>query len=316
MLRPYWPLLHHNRSYRDSATMKLIRFGEPHKEKPGIIMEDGKKYDVSSFGEDYDESFFETNGSERLKTWVQRNAQAGAWHAMPLLQEVDSFRLGPPVCRPGNIVCIGFNYMDHARETGKQVPQEPIFFLKSTSAFSGPNDNVRIPRSSEKTDWEVELAVVISKKTSYIEQDNALDHIAGFVLANDYSEREFQFNRGGQWVKGKSADTFAPLGPFLATPDEIRDYRDLRMWLKVNGVKKQESNTANMHHDIPTIISSVSQYMTLLPGDVICTGTPAGVGHGRTPPEYLKEGDRIEYGIELLGEAAQRVVRWDEAVNV
>jgi 2-keto-4-pentenoate hydratase/2-oxohepta-3-ene-1,7-dioic acid hydratase in catechol pathway len=216
------------------------------------------------------------------------------------------------VYRPGKIACIGFNYKDHAHETGKQIPPEPVFFLKSPTALSGPNDNVRIPRGSGKTDWEVELAVVMKNKASYIEKENALDCIAGFVLFNDYSEREFQFDRGGQFVKGKSADTFAPLGPFIATPDEIVDYLNLRIWLKVNGAIKQDSNTSNMFYDVPTILSSMSQYMTLSPGDIICTGTPSGVGHGRKPPEYLKKGDVVEYGIEGLGSAAQKVTAWDD----
>jgi 2-keto-4-pentenoate hydratase/2-oxohepta-3-ene-1,7-dioic acid hydratase in catechol pathway len=285
--------------------MKLIRFGDPHKETPGVILGDGVKRDVSSFGEDYDERFFESDGVSRLEEWLQNNAQE--------LPHIDNhIRLGPPVCRPSKIVCIGFNYKDHARETGKEIPPEPVFFLKSTSALSGPNDNVRIPRTSVHTDWEVELAVVIRKKAAYIQKKEALGLIAGFALFNDYSERDFQFNRGGQYVKGKSADTFAPLGPFIATPDVITDHANLRMWLKVNDILKQESNTSNMYYDVPAIISSVSQYMTLLPGDIICTGTPAGVGHGRKPPEYLKKGDIVEYGIESLGCATQKVVAWDD----
>jgi 2-keto-4-pentenoate hydratase/2-oxohepta-3-ene-1,7-dioic acid hydratase in catechol pathway len=285
--------------------MKLIRFGDPHKENPGVILGDGVKRDVSSFGEDYDERFFESDGVSRLEEWLQNNAQE--------LPHIDNhIRLGPPVCRPSKIVCIGFNYKDHARETGKEIPPEPVFFLKSTSALSGPNDNVRIPRTSVHTDWEVELAVVIRKKAAYIQKKEALGLIAGFALFNDYSERDFQFNRGGQYVKGKSADTFAPLGPFIATPDVITDHANLRMWLKVNDILKQESNTSNMYYDVPAIISSISQYMTLLPGDIICTGTPAGVGHGRKPPEYLKKGDIVEYGIEGLGRATQKVVAWDD----
>ncbi len=285
--------------------MKLIRFGNPNKENPGIILDDGIRYDVSSFGEDYDERFFASDGIARLVKWVQAHADG--------LPKVDgAARLGPPVCRPGKIACIGFNYKDHARETGKQIPPEPVFFLKSTTALSGGNDDVRIPRGSGKTDWEVELAVVIKKKASYIEKENALEYVAGFVLFNDYSEREFQFDRGGQFVKGKSADTFAPLGPFLATSDEIHDYLNLRMWLKVNGVIKQDSSTSNMFYDVPTILSSMSRYMTLSPGDIVCTGTPSGVGHGRKPPEYLKKGDFVEYGIDGLGSAAQKVRAWDD----
>jgi 2-keto-4-pentenoate hydratase/2-oxohepta-3-ene-1,7-dioic acid hydratase in catechol pathway len=285
--------------------MKLIRFGDPHKEKPGIILDEGRKCDVSSFGEDYDEQFFATDGPDRLKAWLSTEKET-----LPEIPE--AVRLGPPVSRPGKIVCIGFNYRDHARETGKEIPPEPIFFLKATSALSGPNDDLRIPRGSTKTDWEVELAAVIGKRASYVEKHDALSYIAGYSLLNDYSEREFQFSRGGQWVKGKSADTFAPLGPFLATPDEITDYKNLRIWLRVNGQTKQDSSTSNMFYDIPAILSSVTQYMTLMPGDIVCTGTPAGVGHGRKPPEYLKNGDRVEYGIESLGSASQNVTAWDD----
>jgi 2-keto-4-pentenoate hydratase/2-oxohepta-3-ene-1,7-dioic acid hydratase in catechol pathway len=293
--------------------VKLIRFGDSRKERPGIISENGKKFDVSSFIEDYDEDFFETDGLSRLKQWLKNKTQDQSPRNSQYLPTIsDRARLGPPVSRPGKIVCIGFNYKDHARETGKQIPPEPIFFLKSTSALTGPNDDIRLPRGSEKTDWEVELAVVIAKKATYTNKNEALDYIAGFALFNDYSERDFQFKRGGQWVKGKSADTFAPLGPFLVTPDEITNYLNLRIWLKVNGEIKQESNTSNMFYDVPTLISSVSQYMTLLPGDILCTGTPAGVGHGRKPPEYLKKGDVIEYGIDGLGQAVQKVISWND----
>ncbi len=285
--------------------MKLIRVGEPDKEKPGIISPDGRRIDVSSFGEDYDQDFFANDGLSRLDKWLQKNL-----HELP--QIVDSKRLGPPVCRPGKIVCIAFNYLDHARETGKPIPEEPVFFLKSPSSIAGPNDNLRIPRTSHKTDWEVELAAVINKKASYVEKAEAMEYVAGYILVNDYSEREFQFNRGGQYVKGKSADTFAPLGPLLATSDEIKDYTNLKMWLKVNGETMQNSWTSNMIFDIPAIISSVSQYMSLMPGDIICTGTPAGVGHGMKPPKYLRAGDLVEYGIDELGEATQNVVAWDD----
>lgn len=285
--------------------MKLIRFGNPEKEKPGVLLEDGRKCDVSSFGEDYDQDFFGTDGISRLEEWLRNRVRE-----LPLID--DPVRLGPPVHRPGKIVCIGFNYKDHARETGKKIPPEPVFFLKSPSALSGADDDLRIPRGSTKTDWEAELSFVVRTKLSYAHKKDALLCIAGFALFNDYSEREFQFNRGGQWVKGKSADTFAPIGPFLATPDEIADYKNLHIWLKVNGIIKQDSNTANMFYDIPEIITAVTQYTTLLPGDIVCTGTPAGVGHGRNPQEYLKKGDIVEYGIEGLGSATQNVVAWDD----
>ena len=281
--------------------MKLVRFGEPGKEGPGILLPDGKKVDVSSFGEDYDEDFFATDGLSRLEKWLEKGLTE-----LPFID--DSIRLGPPVCKPSKIVCIAFNYRDHARETGKEIPPEPVFFLKAPSALSGPNDDLRIPRSSKKTDWEVELAAVIHRKASYVEKDKAMDYVAGFALFNDYSEREFQFKRGGQFVKGKSADTFAPLGPFLVTKDEIRDYMNLKMWLKVNGKSMQNSYTSNMIFNLPAIISSVSEYMSFMPGDIICTGTPAGVGHAMNPPQYLKAGDVVEFGIEGLGDAVQHVV--------
>ncbi|UCE80049.1 MAG: fumarylacetoacetate hydrolase family protein [Nitrospiraceae bacterium] len=287
-------------------SMKLIRFGEQQKERPGIITKDGTMYDVSSFGEDYNENFFGTDGLSRLGQWL-KTKMSGLPHIN------DSVRLGPPVCRPSKIVCIGLNFRDHAEEIGLDIPSEPVLFLKSPSALAGPYDNLVLPRNSVHTDWEVELALVMAKKTAYIDEQNAFDHIAGFILFNDYSERDYQFNRGGQWVKGKSADTFASLGPFLVTPDEISDYQNLNMWLKVNNIVKQNGTTANMVFDIPKIISMISQYMTLLPGDIISTGTPPGVGYRKTPAEYLKKGDLVEYGIEGLGEAAQRVVAWDDA---
>lgn len=286
--------------------MKLVRFGETGREKTGIQLEDGRKFDVSTFGEDYNESFFGTDGLSRLEKWIK--SRTGS---LPHVD--DAVRLGPPVCRPSKIVCIGLNFRDHAREIGLEIPSEPVIFLKSPSALAGPNDNVVLPRTSTKTDWEVELAVVMGRKGNYIDKHEALDYIAGFVLFNDYSEREFQFNRGGQWVKGKSADTFASLGPFLATPDEITDTGNLRIWLKVNGIVKQDSNTANMIFDVPAIVSLISQYMTLVPGDIISTGTPPGVGYRKTPSEYLKNGDVVEYGIDDLGTASQKVITWNDA---
>jgi 2-keto-4-pentenoate hydratase/2-oxohepta-3-ene-1,7-dioic acid hydratase in catechol pathway len=220
----------------------------------------------------------------------------------------DDVRLGSPIQRPSKIVCVGLNYRDHARESGMAVPSEPVIFFKATSAIVGPNDDVVIPKGSTKTDWEVELAVVIGRKASYVAESDALAHVAGYVLHNDYSERVFQLERGGQWVKGKSCDTFAPLGPFLATPDEIRDPGNLKMQLKVNGVMRQNSSTANMIFDAATLVSYVSQFMTLLPGDVISTGTPAGVALGMKAPEYLKAGDVVELAIDGLGESRQQVV--------
>src|SRR3989454_2349050 len=216
--------------------MKLIRFGRRWQERPGLILPDERRIDASGFGADYDEAFFGSGGLERLARWL---AEAGA--AAPVVP--DDVRLGPPICRPSKIVCIGLNYRDHARESGMAVPEEPVLFFKATTAITGPNDDVVIPRDGTKVDWEVELAVVIGHRTTYVERDRALDHVAGYLLHNDYSERSFQLERGGQWVKGKSCDTFAPLGPFLATPDEIRDVHDLRIWLNVNGEAKQCSST-------------------------------------------------------------------------
>jgi 2-keto-4-pentenoate hydratase/2-oxohepta-3-ene-1,7-dioic acid hydratase in catechol pathway len=284
--------------------MKLIRFGEVGQEKPGVLLKDGTRIDVSTFVSNYDEAFFAGGGLTRLDSWLRSNAKS-APRVAPLM------RLGPPVSRPSKIVCIGLNYRDHAAETKADPPKEPVLFFKATTSLVGPNDDLVMPRNSTKVDWEVELAVVIGKKTSYVSKDDALDHIAGFVLHNDYSERSFQLERGGQWVKGKSADTFAPLGPFLATPDEIVDFAQLRMWLMVNGEIRQKSSTSNMIFDVPTLVSYVSQFMTLLPGDVISTGTPAGVGMGMNPPVYLRAGDVVELGIEGLGESRQHVTAYN-----
>ncbi|NNM29281.1 MAG: fumarylacetoacetate hydrolase family protein, partial [Akkermansiaceae bacterium] len=210
------------------------------------------------------------------------------------------------------IVCVGLNYADHARESGAEIPSEPILFFKATSSLTGPNDPVVIPRGSEKTDWEVELAIVIGKKAGYVEEADAKEHVAGYALHNDYSERAFQMERGGQWVKGKSCDTFAPLGPFLATPDELGDPHQLKLWLKVNGETRQDSSTAQMIFGVPELVSYISQFMTLLPGDVISTGTPPGVGLGFDPPVFLKPGDEVELGVEGLGSQRQSVVAWGD----
>jgi 2,4-diketo-3-deoxy-L-fuconate hydrolase len=282
--------------------MKLIRFGEPNREKPGIL--DGKvRLDVSSFVSDYDEDFFASDGLARLRQQLANESSD-----LPRLSP--SERLGPPICRPSKIVGIGLNFRDHAAESKIAIPAEPVLFLKATSSLVGPNDSLVIPKGAEKVDWEVELAVVIARKASYVSKEEATTFIAGFVLHNDYSERAFQFERGGQWVKGKSADTFAPLGPFLATPDEVPDSGNLAMWLKVNGQFRQKGTTANMIFDVPALISYVSEFMTLLPGDVISTGTPAGVGFGMNPPQYLRPGDIVELGIDSLGTSRQQVVAW------
>jgi 2,4-didehydro-3-deoxy-L-rhamnonate hydrolase len=278
--------------------MYLFRFGQPHHEKPGILL-DQKMYDISSFGEDYGEVFLETNGLQRLRQWVQTQ------HSLPLVPV--GTRIGPCVMRPSKMLCVGLNYTKHAFESKMPLPPEPIFFFKSTTAITGPNDGLIIPRGSTKMDWEIELAIVIGKKAQYVEEKNAMNHVAGFCLHNDYSERAFQLERNGQWTKGKSADTFAPIGPYLVTPDEIPDFNDLKMWLKVNGELMQDNNTEDMIFEVPFLVHYISQFMTLLPGDVITTGTPSGVGHGQHPPRYLKPGDVVELGIERLGEQRQVV---------
>jgi 2,4-diketo-3-deoxy-L-fuconate hydrolase len=283
--------------------MKLIRFGAAGNESPGVLLGDGRRLDVSTFGWDYDARFFETDGLRRLQEWVGRAAAE-----LPVVPETE--RLGPPICLPSKIVCIGLNYSDHAAESGMERPKEPVIFFKSTTSLVGPNDPLIIPRNATKVDWEVELAVILGKRTSYVTKDEAMAHVAGFALHNDYSERSFQLERGGQWVKGKSADTFAPLGPFLLSWDELPNFRQLSMWLKVNGTFRQKGSTSNMIFDVPTLVSYVSEFMTLLPGDVISTGTPAGVGLGMKPPQYLQPGDVVELGIEGLGESRQQVVAY------
>ena len=277
--------------------MKLIRFGEPGNERPGVYLNE-KRYDVSEWIKDYDESFFAADGIKQLSRILKEQSS--------LPEANTKSRWAAPIARPSKIICIGLNYADHAKETNAQIPKEPIIFFKSTTAFVGPNEDLVIPKGSQKTDWEVELAVVIGKKASYVEESEALQHVAGYCLHNDYSERAFQLERGGQWVKGKSCDTFAPVGPWLATPDEIGDINNLRLWLTVNGKAMQDGTTANLIFKIPFIVSYLSQFMTLLPGDLISTGTPAGVGLGQKPdPIYVKPGDVIELGIDGLGSSKQ-----------
>ncbi len=281
--------------------MKLIRFGQPGSEKPGVMGDDGKYWDVSDTFSDYNEAFFRDGGLAKLQSWIAENRND--------LKYVDpSTRLGAPLSRPSKIICIGLNFSKHAREAGIEPPAEPVIFFKASSALCGPNDNLVIPRNSEKTDYEVELALVIGKEAKYVNEKEAEEYIAGYALHNDYSERAFQLEMGGQWVKGKSADTFAPLGPCLVTPDEIGDVNDLHMWLKVNGEIRQQESTADMIFKIPELVAYLSQFMTLLPGDIISTGTPSGVGLGFDPPKYLKPGDVIELGIEGLGESKQIAV--------
>ena len=281
--------------------MKLIRYGTPGHEKPGLLLPDGRLIDASAFTPDYNEAFFAGDSIEGLRAWM-------VTHAGEAPVVAPGTRLGPPLARPSKLICIGLNYRDHAAETGAAIPVEPIVFFKATSAICGPNDPLIIPRGSGKTDWEVELAIVIGLKASYVRKEDALDHVAGYVLHNDYSERAFQLERGGQWVKGKSCDSFAPLGPFLATKDEIADVNALPMWLKVNGGIRQNGNTSNLIFDVPAIVSYLSQFMSLLPGDVISTGTPAGVGMGMQPPVFLKPGDVVELGIDGLGSSRQQAI--------
>ena len=283
--------------------MKLFRFGSFEQEKPAVEMPDGRKLDVSAFGEDYNEYFFGNNGINRLAEWLVKNAN--------LCPDVSgTIRIGSCVARPSKIVCIGLNYAKHAAESGAALPKEPVVFMKASTALCGPFDNVIIPKNSVKTDWEVELAFVIGKKASYVSEEEAMNYVAGYCLHNDYSEREFQLERGGQWDKGKSNDTFAPLGPYLVTKDEIQNPHNLRLWLKLNDKIVQDSNTDDLIFKIPTLVSYLSHFMTLLPGDVVSTGTPAGVGLGMKPPRYLKSGEVCELGIEGLGIQRQVAVNY------
>ena len=280
--------------------MKLIRFGKLKSEKPGVQLDNGQKIDVSAFGEDFDENFFGSNGIQRLQQWLEQ-------HQGECPQISNYTRLGSPICRPSKIVCVGLNYAKHAQESGMEVPSEPVLFFKASSAIIGPFDDVILPKNSIKSDWEVELAVVIGAKASYVSEANAMDHVAGYVLHNDISEREYQLEKLGQWVKGKSCDTFAPLGPFMATRDEIQDPHNLHLWLKLNDKTMQDSNTSDLIFGIPKLVSYISEFMTLLPGDVISTGTPFGVGLGLDPQVYLKAGDEMELGIKGLGISRQKV---------
>ncbi len=283
--------------------MKLIRFGDAGHEKPGVII-NGKRYDVSAVVKEYDEAFFGGSGIEKLKEYINE------FHN-ELIPVSDNIRLGAPIARPSKIICVGMNYVDHAKETNAPIPSEPILFFKSTTAIVGPNDDLIIPKNSQKTDWEVELAVVIGKKASYVPEKEAAAYIAGYCLHNDYSERAFQLERGGQWVKGKSCDTFAPLGPFLALAEDIEDVNNLRLWLTVNGMTMQDGNTSNLIFNVAFLVHYISQFMTLLPGDIISTGTPKGVGLGMKPaPVYLKAGDEITLGIDGLGESTQKAKAW------
>lgn len=277
--------------------MKLIRFGNIGNEKPGVHI-NGKNYKINNWVTDYDENFFGNNGLQKLNDEIENGSSA--------LEEIpEGTRLGCPVARPSKIVCIGLNYAKHAKETNAALPSEPIIFFKSTTSIVGPNDAIVIPKGSVKTDWEVELAVVIARKASYIAEEDALNYVAGYCLHNDVSERAFQLERGGTWDKGKGCDSFAPLGPWLATKDEIANPHNLRLWLSLNGKIVQDSNTDDLIFNVPFLISYISQFMTLLPGDIISTGTPAGVGLGMNPPRYLNPGDTVELGIDGLGSSKQ-----------
>jgi 2,4-didehydro-3-deoxy-L-rhamnonate hydrolase len=255
---------------------------------------------------DYDEAWFASDGIEELRKLL--NSRETDW------PEVDpAARIGPCVARPSKIICIGLNYARHAAESNMDPPKEPVVFLKATSSLAGPYDPVVMPKGSQKTDWEVELAVIIGKKATYVSESNGMEYVAGYCVHNDYSERSFQLERGGQWTKGKSCDTFAPLGPIFVTKDEIPDPHNLPLWLKVNGTMRQNSSTSDLIFKIPTLVSYLSQFMTLLPGDIISTGTPGGVGLGLNPPQYLKDGDVVELGIDGLGTSQQRVVAYRES---
>ena len=280
--------------------MKLIRWGAKGEEKPGLVDKDGVLRDLSGVVGDITPDLLSPEGLQRLAK-IEAASLPKAPHAA---------RLGVPLTGISKIVCVGLNYADHAAETGAAVPKEPILFLKALSALSGPNDDIIVPRGSVKTDWEVELGVVIGTRTSYVGEQEALDHVAGYCLVNDVSEREYQTERGGQWDKGKGCDSFAPIGPWLVTRDEIADPQDLKLWTEVNGVRRQNGSTKTMIFGVRTLVSYISHFMTLLPGDIIATGTPPGVAMGMKPPQYLKPGDRLKLSVEGLGEQNNLMVPW------
>jgi 2-keto-4-pentenoate hydratase/2-oxohepta-3-ene-1,7-dioic acid hydratase in catechol pathway len=278
--------------------MKLVRFGPNKQEKPGALDLDGRIRDLSGFVSDIGGATLEPDSLDRLR-------------AIDLLQlpiVSGSPRIGPCVASVGKFLCIGLNYSDHAAESGMAVPTEPVLFMKATSAICGPNDNVVIPRGSQKTDWEVEMGVVIGKEAKYVTEENALSHVAGYCVVNDLSERAFQLEGTGQWVKGKSADTFAPIGPWLVTADEVADPQKLQLWLEVDGHRYQNGATSTMVFGVAHLVSYLSRFMSLQPGDIISTGTPPGVGLGQKPPVYLRAGNVITLGVEGLGQQRQLVV--------
>jgi 2,4-didehydro-3-deoxy-L-rhamnonate hydrolase len=283
--------------------MKLVRYGQPGKEKPGLIDGAGK---IRALGD-----IIADIGGDTLSPKVLARLAKIKPDALPLVRGTP--RLGACVAGVGNFIAVGLNYADHAAETGAAIPKEPILFNKAPSCIVGPNDDVVIPKSSEKTDWEVELAIVIGSRASYVAENDALNHVAGYCLCHDVSEREFQIERSGQWMKGKGCPTFGPLGPWLVTKDEIADVQKLDMWLDVNGARMQKGSTATMIFDVKKLVSYISHFMILEPGDVITTGTPPGVGMGMKPPRFLKAGDTVSLSIEGLGQQAQRVVAWKKA---
>lgn len=282
--------------------MKLVRHGQAGQERPGIIDADGQIRDLGGVCEDFSPAFFARDGLRAL-----RSLDIGR---LPVV--APDTRLGPCVAKPGNFIAVGLNYVQHAIETNAPIPTDPILFNKAPSCISGPNDPVLLPKKSRKTDWEVELALVIGKRAHYVEESEALDHVAGYFICNDVSEREFQLERSGQWVKGKMAPTFGPIGPWLVTSDEIADVQNLGLWLELNGKRVQNSSTSDMIFTIAKIIADASQYVVLEPGDIITTGTPPGVGLGMKPEVYLKSGDVMRLGIEGLGVQQQRVMRWED----
>jgi len=277
--------------------MKLVRFGKKGQEKPGILDEQGRVRSLEGYVDDIDGCCLAAGGVDRIAK-IDIND----------LPVIDGERLGPCVGHVGKVLCIGLNYSDHAAEAGMEVPGEPVLFTKATSAINGPNDDVVLPRGSVKTDWECELAVVIGKAAKYVEESDAMDYVAGYCILNDVTERAYQLESTGQWVKGKSCDTFAPLGPWLVTKDEVADPQNLNMWLEVNGQRFQEGTTETMVFGVAHLVSYLSRFMSLQPGDVISTGTPPGVGMGQTPPVYLKAGDEVTLGIQGLGVQRQKVV--------
>lgn len=280
--------------------MKLLRFGEKGQESPGILDGQGNIRDLSGIFSDFNAEFLASGGLEKL---TDINVDA-----LPLVEGAP--RIAEPVANAGKMICVGLNYSDHAKESGMEVPPEPVIFFKATSSIIGPNDQVELPPKSEKSDWEVELAVVIGKEAKYVSEADALDYVAGYSVVNDLSEREYQIERHGQWCKGKGCDTFGPIGPYLVTPDEVADPHNLDIWLELNGKRMQDGNTRTMVYKIAYIVSYLSQFMSLQPGDIISTGTPPGVGLGMNPPLYLKEGDVMRLGIEGLGVQEQKVVRY------